>query len=136
MKKNLAITQNQSGYTLVEIIVALIVGTIVLGSLSLITVNQSHLSQLSRDLVLANAYSEGKYEALRSIGFNGLNNGTTSITSELPVELNSPRTGTMVVSSHTTSIKKVVLTIVYNDQGATRTYSYTSLIGELGVGQY
>ena len=128
--------KNQQGFTIVELIVATIVGSIIVGGVSLIIASQVHLSQRGRDLVIANAYVEHKIEALRSIGFLGLTDGSTSITTELPVELNSPRSGTLQISSFSSAIKKVDISLTYNDQGINRTYSYTTYVGELGVGQY
>lgn len=114
----------------------MIVGTMMIGSAILILTSHLHLSQRGRDLVIANAYIENKIEGLRSIGFAGLSDGTTDITSELPTELNAPRSGSYVISSPSSAVKRVVVTITYNDQGDNRTYSYTTYIGELGAGQY
>ena len=126
----------QSGFTIVEILVTIIVSGIVIGAINSILINQVHLSQRNRDLVLANAYVEGKVESLRSVGFKGLVNGSTDITSELPSELSQPRSGTVTVSSFNDSTAKVDIALTYNDQGTNRTYSYTTYVGELGVGQY
>lgn len=123
------------GYMTVELIVALIVGAILFLSLNNIVTSNSYLSQRSRDLMAANAFAEQKVESLRSAGYLTLIDGTNDISSELPDELNNPRTGTLVVSSQSTSIKKVHMTISYNEQGTSRTHSYTTYIGELGVGQ-
>ena len=131
-----SIHKNQSGFTVVEILVAIVVGAIVITGANGIIVAQGYISQRGRDLVLANAFVEGKIESLRSTGFLGLTDGTTVITDELPSELNAPRSGTLTVSSYNAAIKRIEISITYNEQGAARTYSYTSLIGELGVGQY
>lgn len=125
----------QAGFTIVELIVALFVGASLIGSVNLIYTNQTYLSQRGRDASLANAYAEGKVEELRSAGYLGLSDGTTSITNQLPTELNSPRTGSLVVSTPATGIKQAVITITYNSQGASKTQTYTAYIGELGVGQ-
>ena len=124
------------GFTIVELIIGTIVGAIIVGGVSLIVVNQVHLSQRSRDLVIANAYVEHKVESLRSIGFLGLTDGSSDITTELPTELNPPRSATLQISSLSEAIKKVDISLTYNDQGVPRTYSYTTYVGELGVGQY
>lgn len=126
----------ESGFTIVELLVALIVAAVLVGSVQLIYTNQTYLSERGRDLVLSNAYAEGKMESLRSKGFIGLNDGTTDITSELPSELSPPRSGNMVISTPNTGLKKVTITISYNAQGETKTETYTTFIGELGVGQY
>jgi type II secretory pathway pseudopilin PulG len=126
----------EDGLTIVELIVAIVVGSIIVGGVSLIVGSQVHLSQRGRDLVIANAYAEQKIESLRSAGYLGLTDGTTDVSGELPTELNNPRNGSLVISSPSAGIKKVDLTINYNDQGSSRTYLYTTFVGELGVGQY
>lgn len=123
------------GYMTVELIIAIIVGAVLILCLNNIVISQEYLAQRSRDMAVANAFAENKIEGLRSQGYLGLSIGTTNITSELPAELKSPRTGTQVISSHATGIKKIHITITYNEQGVSRTYTYASLIGELGVGQ-
>lgn len=130
------IHKNSAGFTIVELLVTMLVGAVIVGSTHVILMSHAHLSQQARDLVIVNAYAENKIESLRSIGFAGLTDGTATITSELPTELNSPRAGTLQISSYSSAIKKVDLSISYNDQGANRTYSYTTYVGELGVGQY
>ncbi len=134
--KRLGLGDSEAGFTLVEILVTIIVGAIFVGSANLIIVQHTHLGQRGRDLVLANAYVEGKIEELRSQGFSSLSNGTTDITNELPSDLKAPHTASLIISSQSTSIKKAVISLTYNDQGAVRSYSYTTFIGELGVGQY
>jgi type II secretory pathway pseudopilin PulG len=127
---------NTDGYTIVELIISIIVGTILVMAISLYISSHTHLAKRAKDITAVNLYANNKVEALRSKGFLGLTNGTTSLTSELPTELSKPKSGSMVISSESSAIKRVVLTITYNDQGANRTYTYTTFIGELGVGQY
>lgn len=126
----------EHGFTIVELIVSLVVGALMFSSLNTMYTSQAYLSQRGRDVVLANAYVEGKIEALRSAGFLGLSDGTTNITAELPSELNTPRSGTVTISAYTTAVKQVDISVTYNEQGRSRTYAYRTYIGELGVGQY
>ncbi len=133
---NLLAGKNDSGYTLVELLVTILVSAVLIGAASLIIVSQGHLSARGRDLVYSNSFAEGKFEALRSTGYLGLSDGNTDITNELPAELKAPRSATLSLTSPETGIKQAVLTITYNDQGVSRTEVYTSRIGELGVGQY
>jgi prepilin-type N-terminal cleavage/methylation domain-containing protein len=128
--------KDQSGFTIVESIVAMTVGAVLIGSAILVLTSGSRLGQKHRDLVVANAFVEQKAEALRSAGFLSLTDGTTTITDELPTELNSPRSGSLLISTPSSGLKKIDITITYNEQGTSRTYAYTTYIGELGVGQY
>lgn len=126
----------QTGYTLVELVVTIMVGGVfAIGVTTMVSAN-SHLVQRSRDLVSVNSFVEDKIEELRSIGYSGLAIGTTDIASELPADLNSPRSATAQISNPSTGLKQAVIEITYNDQGAQQTYSYSTYIGELGVGQY
>ncbi len=120
----------------VELLITLIVGAILVLSLNSIVSSHSYLTQRSRSLVMSNAFAEEKIEALRSAGYLGITNGTTSITSELPADLHKPRSGSLTISQETSAVKRVRLNITYNEQGASRTQTYTTFIGELGVGQY
>lgn len=128
--------ESEFGFTIVELLITLFVGAILVTGLNSIVISQSYLGQRSRDLVLANSYVEAKIEALRSLGFSGLTDGTTDITSELPSELVAPRSASLVISSQSSAVKRAVVSVTYNEQGVARTYSYSTLIGELGVGQY
>lgn len=134
--KNLDLPADQAGFTIVELLITLIVGATLVTGLNSIVVSQSYLVERSRDAVLANAFVEAKVEALRSLGFGGLADGTSNITSEMPSELNSPRNGSLIISSDSAAVKRAVISITYNEQGVARNYTYTTLIGELGVGQY
>jgi hypothetical protein len=123
------------GFTIVELVLSIVVGVIFVGLIQVSVGSYMHISQKGRDLSLANSYVEGKVESLRNLGYNSLGIGTTSLTSELPTELNSPKSGSLVVTDLGNGIKKAVVNISYSDQGASRSYSYTTYVGELGVGQ-
>lgn len=130
------VARPQTGYMTVELLIAIIVGAILLLALNNIVVSQGYLAQRSRDMNTANAYAEQKIEGIRSQGYLGISNGTTNLTNELPSELKGPRSATLVVSDQSPALKKLHLTITYNQQGTIRTESYVTYIGELGVGQY
>lgn len=127
---------SDSGFTLVELVVTILVGAIFAISVTTLVSENAHLARRSRDLIAANAYVEGKVEELRSIGYAGLTVGTTNITNELPDELNSSKSGSLHITAPVSGLKQADITVSYNDQGVNRTYSYTTYIGELGVGQY
>ena len=124
-----------SGFTIVELLMVIIVSAVVIGSLSLIVSGHAHLSQRARNVVAADSFVESKIESLRSKGYLSLTIGTSSLTSEVPAELKQG-SASMTITQNSIATKKIFITITYNDQGQQRTYSYSTLIGELGVGQY
>ena len=123
------------GLTIVELLVSIVVAGVVIGSLSQVVSTYLHVSQRGRYLNLANSYVEAKVEALRNIGYNSLTLGTTSLTSELPAQMPLTRSASMTVSSPSNGLKQVDLSVTYADNGQSNTYSYTTYLGELGVGQ-
>lgn len=124
------------GFSIIELLVAIVVGSIMIGGISLIVTSHTYISQRGRDLIVANAYAERKVESLRSLGYLGLGNGVSDITAELPAELSPPRSAQLEITNASSGIKKVVLSLTYNEQGTARNFLYTTYIGELGVGQY
>lgn len=126
---------SEDGLTIVELIVAMVVGAILAGSVNTIYTNQTYLSQNARDRALINAYAEGRIESMRSAGFLQLNDGTTNVTPELPTEINPPRNGTLTITSPSPGVKRAVIVVSYNSQGKQLSETYTTYIGELGAGQ-
>ncbi len=126
---------SSKGFTIVEILVAIAVAGVVVGSLSQVVTSFVHVSQRGRYLNLANSYVEAKVESLRNTGYNALATGTTSLTSELSTQLPRSRSASMTVSVPATGLKQVDITISYTDQSQSNSYAYTTYIGELGVGQ-
>lgn len=126
---------DKHGFTIVELLLAIAVGTIYAISINTVSTTYMRTGQEVRNLSIANAYVEGKIESLRNAGYNSLATGTTNITSELPTQLLSPRSASLQISAPSSGIKQVDVSVTYNDQGTQRTYSYTTYLGELGVGQ-
>jgi prepilin-type N-terminal cleavage/methylation domain-containing protein len=129
------VSRASNGFTIVELLVSIAVGAIVTASLTQVVTSYVHVAQRGRYLNLANSYAEAKAEALRNNGYNALNAGTTNISSELPGQLPPGKSASLVVSAPLAGIKQADISITYKDQGQTNTVSYTTYIGELGVGQ-
>lgn len=125
----------QAGMTLVELLVAIAVAGIVILSLSQVVTTYLHLSQRGRYLNLANYFVESEAEQLRNQDYNSLSLGTTNLSSQLPSQMPLHSSATMTVTSPSTGLKQVDISVSYPDQGQTNTYSYTTYLGELGVGQ-
>lgn len=126
----------QNGFTLVELIVAVaVVGLMVVGVTTLFITIQT-TQRKTQLLETATRAGEKKIEELRNINYNNLTAGSTiTFTNELPSELPSPKTGTVAVSEPTPSVKRVDVTITYDEGSNTKTVKQSSLIGVIGVGQ-
>ena len=127
--------KSEGGFTLVELLVSIAVGAIVVASLNVLVNDYLHVSQRGRYLSATNSFVESKIEALRNGGYNALSTGTTSLTSSLPAVLPPSKSASMSVTLPQDGLKQVDISVSYKDQGITQTYSYTTYLGELGVGQ-
>lgn len=127
--------KSSDGFSIVELVIAIVVGVTFIGSMNLVVDNYDNLSRRDRNLVLANSFAEGEMEALRNQGYNSLSAGTTDISGQLPTQLPTPRSSSLTISQPQAGLKQIKVSLTYNDQGASRTYNYTTDIGELGVGQ-
>lgn len=126
--------KKEAGFSLVELMLAIVVGATFVGSMNLVTDSYTNLGKRNRNLVLVNSYAEAKVEALRNSGYNSISTGTTALNSELPSQLPN-HSGTMTVSQPQAGLKQIDLSINYRDGTISRSYSYRTYIGELGVGQ-
>jgi prepilin-type N-terminal cleavage/methylation domain-containing protein len=127
--------KDRRGFTVVELLVAITVFALTIPALAagvrgLITANNR-----SRDLTLVSLTAENKIEELRSAGFNTLSNGTHDFSSELPPEISKPRSAAYTIASPSSDVKSVTIAITYWDYTRTKTVTYQTLVGELGVGQ-
>lgn len=125
----------EQGFTMIELLVAIaifgiIIPTLTVGVNGLITINHR-----ARNLTITNIVAENKIEELRSAGFNSLNVGTYTFTSELPAELSKPRSATYQITNPTAGINNITVTISYWDYNRTKTVVYKTVVSELGVGQ-
>ncbi len=127
---------NTAGFTIIELLIAIAVVGILVPTLVSFVNTLNRFNDRARDMTLVNSLAENKAESLRSLGYSGLTDGSTSFVSELPTTLGSPKNATYTVSTPNPGIKQVDLVISYNDHGATQTANYRTMIGELGVGQY
>lgn len=127
--------KSKAGFTIVEVLVALAVGGIMIGTLSRVVSGYTLVAQRGRHLNNANAFVEAKVEEIRNNGYNSLPLGTTDLTSQLPSKLPPSRSGAMTVSSSITGLKQIDINVSYKDQGQVASQAYTTYIGELGVGQ-
>ena|SRR5687767_3883467 len=128
--------EKQNGFTVVELLITIVIFAVSVPAIASIITLIDGINDRSRDMAQINGLVENKIEGLRSVSFVGLTNGTTDFTTSLASSIASPRSATYTISSLSTAVKQIDVTVTYNDHGTTRTLSYRTYIGELGVGQY
>ncbi len=128
-------SKKQNGFTIIEILVSLGVFALAVPAIAGSIKNLIVLNNRARDLSLINIIASNKIEQIRSAGFNSLSAGTVDFSSELSSEISSPKTATYTVSIPTTGQAEVVIDISYRDYSQTRSLTYKTIVGELGVGQ-
>jgi type II secretory pathway pseudopilin PulG len=127
---------NQTGFTLVELGVTILVLGIVLTSVISLFVNIQQAQTSTRYLETATYAAQSEIESLRTISYNNLTPGQSiDFTDQLPGSLPSGSTGTVVVSEPLAGLRRVDVTVSYNYKGQTRNVSLSSLIGVLGITQ-
>lgn len=128
--------KNSAGFTIVETAMAIVIlGIIVLAVTGLfISTEKSQRSSLLLDS--ATRAGEQEVEALRNNSYTTLQPGSTiDFTNSLPAELPAPRAGTVEVSQPVDGLRRVDVTITYNDRGKTITVKLSSMIGQIGITQ-
>ncbi len=130
------IKTNDTGFTIVELLITITLIAISVPAIALMVDSMGGVNDRARDLASIHALVERKVETLRSVGFTGLSDGTTTFTGELPTSVAEPRSATYTISSLNAGVKQVDIAVTYYDHGKTQSLAYTTYIGELGVGQY
>ena len=128
--------QNQSGFTLLEILITLIVLGLAITSLSgmYYIMQQTQTESAHYDLAVRAARTE--IEDLRNNGYTSLLPGNTiNFTSSLPSSLPANKTGSVAVSEPMPGLRRVDVTVTYSDFGQQQTIILSSDIGIIGLGQ-
>lgn len=124
------------GFTLVELLAAIaIMGIMVIAIVSLYITIENTQSK-SYHLEMATRAGEKQIESLRNSQYGALVPDTTmDFSSELPDELPDPKTGSVYVSEPELGLRRVDVTITYNERGGAKTVKQSSFIGIIGIGQ-
>lgn len=127
--------KNDSGFTLIEILMTILLLGVAVGSLSSVFISIRHIQQQTYYYDTANRAAARQIEALRNNSYVNLTAGQTiNFTAEIPSNLPG-RSGTAVISAPTEGLRRVDATVTYKAGGKTRTVTLSSLIGEIGITQ-
>jgi len=128
--------RKQAGFTIVELLVTIVVtGFIISGVASLVmAINGTQRSTLL--LETATRAGEQQVESLRNNMYNTLEPGVNiDFTADLPSTLHEPRSGTVTVSEPANGLRRVDVTVTYQDGSNQKSVRLSSLIGQIGIGQ-
>lgn len=128
--------QQESGFTLVELLVTIVVLGIVIASMAGLYWTMQVTQVQSQHLDMANRAARTEIENLRNNGYNALTPGSTiDFTSSLPTNLPKDKNGTVAVSQPVDDLRRVDVTITYTDFGKHQKITLSSNIGIIGIGQ-
>jgi prepilin-type N-terminal cleavage/methylation domain-containing protein len=127
--------RDERGFTLAELMVTIIVFGLVITGIGGLYYIMQVMEVRSQRLDLAMRAARTEIESLRNNGYSALTPGTNiTFTSALPSAL-PQRTGTVVVSQPVPDLRRVDVTVTYEDYGNTRSITLSSNIGVIGIGQ-
>lgn len=125
-----------AGFTIIELIVTILVFGFIAAGLAEVFLGVTNVQRNAGYLQSATTAAQTEVESLRNNNYDQLSNGQNiNFTSQLPSKLPSPRSGTVVISTPMTGVKRVDVTITYNQDGHTQSVELSSLIGIIGISQ-
>lgn len=128
--------EKDDGYTIVELLVAIVVIGIVVASISTLFININTFQQKTSQIDTATRAAQRKIEMLRNDNYGSLTSGQTiNFTNELPDTLPKDKQGIVLVSEPTPDIKRVDVTISFSESGRQEKIVLSSLIGVIGITQ-
>lgn len=128
--------KKEQGFTLAELMITLIVVGIVVSSVAMLLGAIQRSQRQTAFTESATRAAQRQIEILRNNQFNQLTPGVDlNFTNDLPTNLPSPKSGVVVVSEPSSGLKRVDVTVTYQDGGQQRSVQLSSLIGVLGITQ-
>jgi len=125
---------SQSGYTIPELIVSIMVIGILVTAVSSFMVGNQNIQMRANYRESASRAAASEMESLRNAKYNSLTNGQTiDFTSQLPDSLPSNKSGTVTISEPMAGLKRAEVTVSYQVSGQTEQVKLSSLIGQIGI---
>lgn len=126
---------SETGFTIVELLVTILLVGIITASLSSLFISTQNVQKRTAYVDMATRAAQREIEVLRNDNYGTLTAGQTiDFTSQLPASLPG-RTGSVAVSEPSADLKRVDVTVKYNDGGKQRSIVLSSLIGVIGITQ-
>lgn len=126
--------KKQAGYTIIELIVAIVMIGILAGTVTGFIVGIQNIQKKANYKESATRAAASQMESLRNAKYNNLVNGSNiDFSGDLPANLPGNKTGTASVSEPMTGLKRVDIVVSYTDGGKTEQVKLSSLIGQIGL---
>jgi len=127
---------DNKGFTLVELVATIaVVGIVSLGVANMFYSIQ-YIQQESNYLERATRAAQSEVEVLRNNSYNSLTVGQSiDFTDSLPESLPNGSTGTVAVAEPSPGLKRIDVTVSYNDGDQQQAVTLSSLIGVIGLSQ-
>jgi type II secretory pathway pseudopilin PulG len=127
---------HEQGFTVVELILAVVAFAFIAAGLAQIFLGIIGLQRQAAYMETATRAAQTEVESLRNNNYSQLTAGQTiDFSSQLPSFLPSPRSGNVTITEPTAGIKRVDVTVSYQENGRTRNVELSSLIGVIGISQ-
>ncbi len=125
----------QAGFTIPELLVTIVFLGTAATAIALLFIGIQDIQRRTSKLESATHAAQTEVESLRNNNYNQLVAGEDiDFSSELPDDL-PKATGTVVVSEPQAGLKRVDVTVSYDDKGTPREVKLSSLIGVIGISQ-
>lgn len=126
---------NNRGFTIPELAIAIVFLGIVATSISQLFLGIQDIQRRTAHLESATHAAQTEVESLRNNNYNALVNGQDiDFSAGLPSDL-PQASGHVGVSEPMAGLKRVDVTVSYNERGETRQVKLSSLIGIIGISQ-
>ena len=128
--------RNQHGFTIVELLVAIMIIGVVTASISSLFISINTLQRKTSHIDSATRAAQREVETLRNDNYGALIAGQSiNFTDQLPTSLPADRKGSATVSEPSPDLKRVDVTVTYTDGGKQEKVVLSSLIGVIGITQ-
>ncbi len=129
------LVRRNSGFTMVELLVTIVVIGIVFTGVSSIFISIQRIQVKTNYLESATKSAQKEIESLRNRNYNNLIAGQSIDFSDELVGLPNNSTGTVAITEPTPGFKRVDVTVSYNYEGQSKNVILSSLIGVIGIVQ-
>lgn len=136
MVDKLGARDQQDGFTLVELLVAVVVLGIAIAGIAGLYYNMQVMQARSQNRDIATRAARTEIEVLRNNSYASLQPNTTlDFTASLPSSLPSDRTGSVAITQPVDGLRRVDVSVTYTDHGQAEKVELSSDIGIIGIGQ-